>query len=122
MIFGGTFWDLRKALIALDPTHPDTGVALTQKLYVGALRRSTSIPTSLIEVLAADDDDGDLSNGTPHECAIRDAYGRHGLRTATGTVAAPDHLESPIPATTVRIELSGLAERCAGDEIDHAEL
>src|SRR5882672_1668618 len=86
MIFGGTFWDLRKALIALDPTHPDTGVALTQKLFVGALRRSTSIPTSLIEVLAADDDDGDLSNGTPHECAIRDAYGRHGLRTATGLI------------------------------------
>jgi hypothetical protein len=48
MIFGGAFWDLRQALIsALDETD---GIALTQKLYIGALHRSTSIPTSLIEV------------------------------------------------------------------------
>jgi MYXO-CTERM domain-containing protein len=120
MIFGGTFWDLRKALIAaLGETD---GIALTQKLYIGALRRSTSIPTSLIEVLATDDDDGDLSNGTPHECAIRDAYGRHGLRTATGVIQAPDRLAQATPAATVQIELSDLATRCTGDELDHAEL
>ncbi len=121
MIFGGTFWDLRKALIALDPDHPEIGVALTQKLYVGALRRSTSIPTSLIEVLAADDDDGNLSNGTPHECAIRDAYGHHGLRTATGVIQAPDHVVQTTPTATVRIELSDLAT-CDGDKLDHVEL
>jgi uncharacterized protein (TIGR03382 family) len=125
MIFGGTFWDLRKALIA-DPTAGGLGEAegirITEKLYIGALRRSINIPTSLIEVLAADDDDGDLSNGTPHECAIRDAYGRHGLRTVSGTVAAPDHLVQPTRAAGVRIDLTGLATRCKGDEIDHADL
>jgi len=125
MIFGGTFWDLRKALIAAAVAAGQTeadGIALTEKLYIGALRRSTSIPTSLIEVLAADDDDGDLSNGTPHECAIRDAYGRHGLRTATGVIQAPDRLAQTTLAATVRIELSDLATRCAGDELDHAML
>ncbi len=120
MIFGGAFWDLRKALIAaLGETD---GIALTQKLYIGALRSSTSIPTSLIEVLLTDDDDGDLSNGTPHECAIRDAYGRHGLRTATGVIQAPDRLAQTTLAATVRIELNDLATRCAGDELDHAQL
>ena len=122
IIFGGTFWDLRKALIALDPDHPEVGIVLTQKLFLGALRRSTSIPTSLIEVLATDDDDGDLGNGTPHECAIRDAYGRHGLRTATGIIQAPDRLTQATLAATVRIELSDLATRCEGDKLDHAEL
>ena len=120
IIFGGTFWDLRKALIA--ELGAAEGIAITQQLYLGALRRSVSIPTSLIEVLAADDDDGDLTNGTPHECTIRNAYGRHGLRTATGTVTAPDRLEQPTPSITVHVELSGLTERCTGDEIAYAEL
>jgi hypothetical protein len=120
IIFGGAFWDLRKALIS--ELGDSEGIRVTKQLYLGALRRSISIPTSLVEVLAADDDDGDLANGTPHECTIRSAYGRHGLRTASGTVVAPDHLEPPTRSTTVHIELSGLAERCTGDEIAYAEL
>jgi hypothetical protein len=122
MIFGGAFWDLRKALIADPSIGQSVAIQLTQKLFIGALRRSADIPSSLIEVLATDDDDGDLSNGTPHECAIRAAYGRHGLRTATGSVAAPDHLDQPVATTTVRVQLASLAVRCAGDEIDHTDL
>ncbi|HEX7841912.1 MAG TPA: hypothetical protein VF469_30790, partial [Kofleriaceae bacterium] len=120
IIFGGAFWDLRKALIA--ELGQAEGVRVTEKLFIGALRRSVSIPTSLIEVLAADDDDGDFSNGTPHECAIRNAYGQHGLRTATGTIQAPDRLAQAAPSTTVRVELTGLTTRCTGDEIDHVTL
>jgi hypothetical protein len=120
IIFGGTFWDLRKALIT--DLGEAAGVALTQRLFLGALRRSVSIPTSLIEVLAADDDDGDLANGTPHECAIRAAYGRHGLRTAAGNVTAPDRLAETIATAPVHLEVVGLATRCPGDEIDHTEL
>src|SRR6185295_9560938 len=94
IIFGGTFWDLRKALIAsLGQTQ---AIPLTEKLYLGALRRSVNIPSSLVEVLATDDDDGDLSNGTPHECAIRDAYGRHGLRTVSGAISAPDRIADAV--------------------------
>ena len=125
IIFGGTFWDLRKALIAeLGSTPEGVQVAkkLAQKLFVGAMRRSVNIPTSLIEVLAVDDDDGDLTNGTPHECTIRDAYGRHGLRTATGTIQAPDRIAESVATTMVHIELTGLATRCDGDKLDRAEL
>jgi hypothetical protein len=120
LIFGGAFWDLRKALIA-QLGDPD-GIALTEKLYLGALRRSVNIPTSLIEVLAEDDDDGNLANGTPHECAIRDAFALHGLRTASGTVGAPALLDQRTAATTVHIELTGVADACAGDQLDHTEL
>jgi len=120
LIFGGTFWDLRKALIA-ELGH-DQGIQLTQKLFIGALRSSVDIPTSLVAVLATDDDDGNLANGTPHECTIRNAFAQHGLRTATGTVVAPDHLEQPTLGATVHIELSGLAERCSGDELAYAQL
>jgi hypothetical protein len=120
LIFGGTFWDLRKALI--EQLGETEGIALTKKLYVGAVRRSTSIPASLLEALATDDDDGNLLNGTPHECAIRDVYGRHGMRTATGVIVGPDRITLPTAATTVHINLSGLAEQCAGDELASAEL
>jgi len=91
------------------------------KLYTATLRRSTSIPSSLVEALAADDDDGDLANGTPHECQIRDAYGKHGMRTANGSIAAPTLLDVNALATTVRVNVTGLS-RCAGDRVASASL
>jgi len=120
IIFGGTFWDLRKTLI--EQYGQIAGAARTQKLYLAALRRSVSIPTSMIETLAADDDDGNLANGTPNECAIRDAFGRHGLRTATGTILAPGALQQNALATVVRVDLSGLSDHCNGDGIDSVTL
>lgn len=119
-IFGGIFWDLRKQLIA--DLGETAGIALVNRLYLATLRRAVSIPTSLIEALAEDDDDGNLANGSPHECAIRAAFGRHGLRTATGSVVAPGHLEESALAIGVHIEVKGLSDRCAGDEVVGAEL
>jgi hypothetical protein len=122
IIYGGAFWDLRKALIADPAIGEAQGIAITKRLFIGTLRRSVNIPTSLLEALATDDDDGDLSNGTPHECAIRNAYGRHGLRTASGVVEGPALLSQPTDAVSLHIALSGLAERCTGDELAYAEL
>jgi uncharacterized protein (TIGR03382 family) len=120
LIFGGTFWDLRKALVA--QYGPVQGVLITNKMYLGALRYAVNIPTTLIEALAADDDDGNLANGTPHECTIYAAFGRHGLRTATGNVVAPGTLEVNAQAIGIIINVTGLSERCAGDEVAGAAL
>ena len=120
MIFGGTFWDLRKRLIG--DLGDTAGIALVNKLYVGALRRAVDIPSSLIEVLATDDDDGNLANGTPHECAIRDIFSRHGMRTATGTVTAPGHLDENALSIGVVVEVTGLSANCTGDELTGATL
>jgi MYXO-CTERM domain-containing protein len=118
IIFGGAFWDLRTAAIAqLGETE---GTALVQRLYVAALQRSTDIPSSLIEAIAADDDDGDLSNGTPHECLIREAFARHGLRTVAATLDAPGQVADAAATTAqVTVSLSGLSAACVGDEVDH---
>jgi hypothetical protein len=89
LIFAGAMWDLRKALaLALGEAE---GAARADHLFYQVLRRASDIPSSYAEVLAADDDDGDLSNGTPHACAIDAAFGRHGLAdpVATGQVAPP---------------------------------
>jgi cysteine-rich repeat protein len=77
MIVSGALWDLRKALIA--QLGHDPGVALTEKIFLGVLRRAADLPTSYDAALIADDDDGDLANGTPHFCTIQRAFGIHGL-------------------------------------------
>ena len=120
LIISGAFWDLRKQLITELGT--DDALALVAKLYIGALRRSVDIPSTLIEVLATDDDDGDLSNGTPHECEIRNAWATHGLRTVTGTLDAPGALADLEASTAVALDLDGLSSRCGGDTIDHVQL
>jgi cysteine-rich repeat protein len=77
LIFAGALWDLRKSLI--DTLGEEAGQTKIEALYYEAMRRSTDIPSSYAEVLAADDDDGDLSNGTPNFCEITDAFAAHGL-------------------------------------------
>jgi MYXO-CTERM domain-containing protein len=77
LIMSGALWDLRKDLVA---TYGETdGVALVNRLYYAAMQRASDIPSSYVEVLVEDDDDGDLSNGTPNVCAIREHFGAHGL-------------------------------------------
>jgi hypothetical protein len=119
LIISGAFWDLRKQLIS--ELGADAALPLVAKLYIGALRRSVDIPSTLIEVLATDDD-GDLSNGTPHECEIRNAWATHGLRTVTGTLDAPGALAQTALSVGVALDLDGLSSRCGGDAIDHVML
>jgi hypothetical protein len=119
-IYAGIFWDLRKDLIA--QLGEAQGVALVNRIYLGTLRRAVNIPTSLIEALVEDDDDGNLDNGSPHECAIRAAFGRHGLRTASGTIVAPGQVEANTLAIGVHIEVTGITDRCSGDEVTGAHL
>lgn len=76
-IIGGTLWDLRAALIA---KHGEAaGVAQARTIFYGILQRASDIPSSYAEALVSDDDDGDLTNGTPNQCEINAAFGAHGL-------------------------------------------
>lgn len=89
LIIGGALWDLRKSLIqSLGYT---AGVARTEQIFTGVMQRADDIANTFTPALLADDDDADLSNGTPNFCAIQNAFGRHGLVSdyETTTVAAP---------------------------------
>ena len=121
MIFAGAMWDLRKGLVA--ELGPAAGVAVADRLFYAAVRRAASIPATLVEILAADDDDGDLTNGTPHECTIRAAFGRHGLRTIGGDVVAPGTIAGSTEATTVPVALTLVGEdHHCGDEVSGVAL
>ncbi len=117
MIYGGTFWDLRTAFIAL--LGQDAGVAKTLQLYVATLRRAVNIETTLVEALAADDDDGDLSNGTPNECLILEAFGAHGLRVLGGSTESPATYPQPTLGASVAVQVTGLSTRCDSDTVRH---
>ncbi|APR80138.1 hemagglutinin protein [Minicystis rosea] len=126
VIWGGAMWDLRTYLTA--ELGEDQGHAVTDQLYYQALRRSSNIPTTYAEILAADDDDGDLSNGTPHVCAINRAFIRHGLAPVVNeagltlvhtplTVVPPS--EDP-PVVEVASKL--LYPQCASSDVDEVSL
>ncbi len=76
LMLAGSFWDLRE-LTSIEtayrlahfakygaPDDPDLGIAFAEYF---------------LEVLLADDDDGDLSNGTPHFAEINEAFCNHGI-------------------------------------------
>lgn len=54
-----------------------------------------------LNYLAADDDDGDLNNGTPHMDAIFDAFDRHQIACPTPTVTTAGCTDRPTTAPTL---------------------
>jgi hypothetical protein len=103
LIIAGALWDLRKAFIA--QYGATQGVALAEAIYAGVVLRAPNIPGAYLAAQIADDDDGDLGNGTPHGCALQAAFGKHGLAEATfetTRVGTPivDGLTITVPVTT----------------------
>ena len=80
IIIAGALWDLRTELVA---TYGDeAGVERADDIFWNVARLSTDIPDAYADALLADDDNGDLSDGTPNKCMIDDVFGLHGLGAA----------------------------------------
>jgi hypothetical protein len=104
LIVSGALWDLRTRLVA--ELGPDAGVAAAERVYVGTMQLASDFPTSYAAALVADDDNGDLSDGTPHQCEIDAAFGRHGIGPSgyvASSLAAPDLVDTG-DGITVTIE------------------
>lgn len=119
-IIGQTLWELRKELITkLGETE---GVQQANKLFYEGIRRAVDIPSMYPEVLAADDDDGNLENGTPNVCEINHAFALHGIR-AYSVQSSPLSLEAvKQEGYNVTAQLNGLFAECPDDNLDHATL
>lgn len=120
IIYGAAMWDLRKALIA--NLGRAAAVPLTNKLYYASVRRASDIPSTLIEVLLADDDDGNLANGTPNECDILEAFGKHGLRVVSGVTETPGRVNNPGGRQLLSFALTGRSPRCPTDAVTGVEV
>ncbi len=75
LIVAGALWDLRKNL----------GAAI-EPVYLGVVEHATDLSNAYVGALIGDDDDGDLGNGTPHQCLIEQAFSAHGLVPGFETV------------------------------------
>lgn len=125
LIFAGVMWDLFVALRALEGDMQ--GRASMAQIFTGLLKGGPDLPGAWGEALLADDDDGDLANGTPHLCLLYDAFGAHGLGPAPRQRAA--HVEhTPIlhvpggTAPEVDVALVDRLSGCLTGGVERAEV
>lgn len=118
LIIAGALWDMRKAMV--EALGEEAGVAAANHVYYQAMRRAVDIPTMYLEALAADDDDGDLTNGTPNVCAINAGFAAHGLRKVSAQAStlsvAPPHLDG----YEVALKMIGMYGDCPSDKVGEA--
>jgi cysteine-rich repeat protein len=89
-IIAGTLWDLYAALET--SLGAAAGLDKTADIYYTIMQRASDIPSTYAEALLGDDDDGDLSNGSPNQCTIHAAFAAHNLASGAppaGTVEKP---------------------------------
>ncbi len=84
MILTGAVWDMREA-IGIDLSRRLTHEA--RNAVPDGANHGDAFADYFLEILAADDDDGDLSNGTPNSPAIVEAFVRHGIPASAMTLA-----------------------------------
>lgn len=77
LIFAGAIWDLWEIL--KDELGDEAAYETIIPIFVDGLRAGPTIPEVFDEFVFADDDNGDLSDGTPNLCSLVDAFGQHGL-------------------------------------------
>jgi cysteine-rich repeat protein len=75
--YGGAMWDTRSALV--ERLGPQAGVDQADRLWFETTRRASGLFNTFQETVAADDDDGDLGNGSPNFCEIYLAFRDHEL-------------------------------------------
>ena len=79
LIIGGSFWDMRKALIT---RHGATkGAYHAAWLFFRHLLTTDRYTDSYQAILAIDDDDGNAATPSPNRCLINKAFSDHGLAT-----------------------------------------
>ena len=83
-IIGEALYDLRKAMQT--KYGEADGFNRFLPLYYGVMQRAHDIPSSYPAVLVADDDDGNLANGVPDQCAIDSSFALHGLTDPVATL------------------------------------
>lgn len=131
LIFAGAAWDVR---LALSDTYGEaedvkgTAWEVASRLLADAVPANFDIPGSYDAYVAADDDDGDLGNGTPHLCELIESFALHGLGPGGdggGLVTIDHEALGNQPANTV-IPLTGsvtaIAPECFDVNLDTAQV
>lgn len=77
LIWATALWDFREAMLL---KHGDwAGKILVNRAFIRGVSRGPGLGTAYPSLLEGDDDDGDITNGTPNSCEINLAFEAHGL-------------------------------------------
>jgi hypothetical protein len=114
--WAGFAWHLRQNLISSLGTS--AGVALAETLVVPVfLANPVDIPNAVREVAIRDDNDGNLSNGTPHFAQIQAAANQHGLGYAVQPDSTPPTVQITAPANQANVSGSVSVAATATDNV-----
>ena len=124
LIFGGSVWDLWAELESTGLSEQDARETLFD-IFIGGMKYGPDIAGSFDAFVAADDDDADLSNGTPNYCSLIEAFGQHGLGPGgSSAVIELGHSQVGNQTTPADVELTAdfvnLAEQCSDGELAEA--
>jgi len=119
LMYGGSAWDLLKAL------EEDFGLEearnISSRLLAGAVKQGPTLTSVYDAYVAADDDNGDLGDGTPHLCYLLDAFTPHGLGPGGTDLliqaghAPLDNQQASDEPYSLSAVLTNLAPDCAQD-------
>ena len=126
-IFSGAMWDFWEELEGRLGDR-DAAQEIVSQVFADGIKFGPSVEGSYDAMVAADDDDGDLSNGTPNICSLVEAFSRHGLGPgSTDDLVQLQH--EPIWSFSpwagdhpVRAEIANLAPECAEISTDGARI
>ncbi len=124
LIFAGAMWDMWGLLN--EDLGEIEGTATATNIFVGLLKGDPTIESSYDEAMIADDDNGDLSDGTPNSCGIIEAFAIHGLGPAAsgGSLISLWHngedIQLPDATVPVSATVSNLAPQCGDFVVEEA--
>lgn len=133
LVYSEAVWDLAKRDLPFRyGQSPDTALEVTTRLtYLGGGNVTNwftgangsagcSASTGYMQYLAVDDDNGDLTDGTPHMQALFDAFDRHGIACPTPTVQDSGCADRPTAAPVVTAEPIDLGARLQWNAVARA--
>lgn len=128
LIFAGAVWDWLEILT--DEAGAEAANATVSQVFADGIKSGPTIVESYDAFALADDDDGDLNNGTPNACSLLEAFALHGLgpggsNGGTMFYVGHDPLVNQAPYAgeySVDADITNLAEGCVDFELDSAKL
>jgi len=103
-ILAGAWWDLYLLM-----GNMDTVMYLFAEAYYGVQavaangNEGQAFRDVLLDVLEADDDDGNINNGTPNGTAICDAFGQHGITMVSNATLSHTELTAAVTGSPITI-------------------